>query len=84
MPARPEDSALWDDEYEQRLFAWAAEQVRGRFQDATWRAFWLTAVEGLSGKEAARRLGLTVAAVYLAKSRVMAQLKEQIRVLREE
>lgn len=79
----PEDDAeeLWDLEYQRRLLAWAAAQVRGTIQDSTWQAFWLTAVEGKSGKEVAGRLGMTVAAVYLAKSRVMARLKEQIRHL---
>jgi RNA polymerase sigma-70 factor (ECF subfamily) len=74
----------WDREYERRLFAWAAEQVRGTVQEATWQAFWQTAVDGKSGQEAARCLNLTVAAVYLAKSRVMAKLKEQIRQLQGE
>lgn len=83
--AREEDqAALWDQEHERRLFAWAAEQVRRSFQDSTWQAFWQTAVEGKSGKEVARGLGLTVAAVYLAKSRVMARLKEQIQQLQGE
>jgi RNA polymerase sigma-70 factor (ECF subfamily) len=74
----------WDREYERRLFAWAAEQVRGTVQTATWQAFWQTAVDGKSGQEVARALGMTVAAVYLAKSRVMAKLKEQIRQLQGE
>jgi RNA polymerase sigma-70 factor (ECF subfamily) len=81
QPARDEDQALWDLEYERRLFNWAAEQVRDRFHDSTWRAFWLTAVDGKSGQEVADRLGMTVAAVYLAKSRVMARLREQIQQL---
>src|SRR5205085_7038004 len=70
---------LWEQECERRLFAWAAEQVRPRVQPATWQAFWRPAVDGASGKEVAAELGLTVAAVYLAKSRVMAALREQIR-----
>jgi RNA polymerase sigma-70 factor (ECF subfamily) len=79
LPARAEDqSAWWDQEYEQRVFAWAAEQVRDCFSDSTWRAFWLTAVEGTTGPEAARSLGLSVAAVYLAKGRVTARLKALI------
>jgi RNA polymerase sigma-70 factor (ECF subfamily) len=78
QPARDGDAALWDQEYERRLFRWAAEQVRPRFQDATWQAFWQTAVEGKSGKDVAEALGMTVAAVYLAKSRVMARLREQV------
>ena len=40
------ETALFDTEYRRRLFHWAAEQVRGEFRDSTWKAFWLTAVEG--------------------------------------
>ena len=76
--------AEWDREYERRLFTWAAEQVKGTVQESTWQAFWQTAVEGKAGQEVAQSLGLTVAAVYLAKSRVMARLKEQIRQLQVE
>jgi RNA polymerase sigma-70 factor (ECF subfamily) len=78
LPARDEDRALWDQEYERRLFARAAAQVRGDFQEATWQAFWLTAVDGRAVKDVAGQLGLTVAAVYLARSRVMARLRERI------
>jgi RNA polymerase sigma-70 factor (ECF subfamily) len=55
--------------------------VRPRFQPATWQAFWRTAVDGASGKDVAAELGLTVAAVYLAKGRVMAALREQIQAV---
>ena len=57
---------------------WAAEQVRGHFQETTWRAFWMTAVEGRPAPEVAAELGLSVGAVYIAKSRVLARLREQI------
>jgi RNA polymerase sigma-70 factor (ECF subfamily) len=69
----------WEQQYQRRLFAWGAEQIRGQVQETTWQAFWQTAVEGRGGKDVAAALGLTVAAVHLAKSRVMARLKEQIR-----
>src|SRR5262249_1851113 len=78
QPARPEDRAVWNQEYERRLFHWAAEQVRGHFQDATWQAFYRTAVEGRRGADVAAELGMTVAAVYLAKSRVMARLCQYV------
>jgi RNA polymerase sigma-70 factor (ECF subfamily) len=81
QPAREADWALWDQEYERRLFARAAAEVRGGFHEATWQAFWQTAVGGRAGKDVARDLGLTVAAVYLAKSRVMARLRERIQEL---
>jgi RNA polymerase sigma-70 factor (ECF subfamily) len=80
LPARLEDQTdWWDEEYERRVFAWAADQVRGAFQGSTWQAFWQTAVEGKTGPQVARDLGLSVAAVYLAKGRVMARLKTVIR-----
>jgi RNA polymerase sigma-70 factor (ECF subfamily) len=77
-------SALWDHEHERRLFAWAAELVRGEVQETTWRAFWLTAIESRAGKEVAQSLGISVAAVYLAKSRVMARLKQVVRTVETE
>jgi RNA polymerase sigma factor (sigma-70 family) len=79
QPAREQEEAVWDQEYEQRLFDWAAERVRGDFQETTWQAFWRTAVDGLAPADAARELGLSVGAVYIARSRVLARLREQIR-----
>ena len=85
LPAREEDQAAWwDQEYERRVFAWAAAQVRGSCQESTWQAFRQTALEGKSGPEVARALGMSVAAVYLAKGRVMARLKELIREVQDE
>jgi RNA polymerase sigma-70 factor (ECF subfamily) len=85
VPAREDDHrALWEQEYEAGLFAWAADRVRGTVQDATWQAFWLTAIEGKPGKEAAAQLGVTAAAVYLAKRRVTERLKAEIRRLQGE
>jgi RNA polymerase sigma-70 factor (ECF subfamily) len=85
QPAPGDDpSALWDREYERRVFAYAAEQVRGEFQEATWRAFWLTAVEGKSAREAGAATGMSPGAVYVAKSRVLARLRQQVRRLQDE
>ena len=58
--------------------AYAAEQVRREVQQSTWQAFWKTAVEGRPGKQVADQLGMSLAAVYLAKSRVIARLKEKV------
>jgi RNA polymerase sigma-70 factor (ECF subfamily) len=76
QPDRATDElAEWETDYERQLFAWAAERVRGEVQESTWQAFWQTAVEGRSGQDVAAGLNISVAAVYLAKSRVMARLK---------
>jgi RNA polymerase sigma-70 factor (ECF subfamily) len=79
-----EDAAsAWDREYDRQLFAWASEQVRGEFQAATWQAFWQTAVEGKNAREVGAALGLSPGAVYVAKSRVLARLREQIQQVQD-
>jgi RNA polymerase sigma-70 factor (ECF subfamily) len=83
QPVPDADEATWQREYEWQLLHAAAEQIRDSFQPTTWQAFWQTAVEGQSPKAVAQGLGLTVAAVYLAKSRIMARLRAQVRQLEE-
>jgi RNA polymerase sigma-70 factor (ECF subfamily) len=84
LPAPDDDESLWQREYEQRLFDWAAEQVRQDCEEKTWQAFWRTAVEGQSGQEAAQALGMSPAAVYLAKRRVMDRLREYLRQVEDD
>jgi RNA polymerase sigma-70 factor (ECF subfamily) len=76
-------AAEWENEWERRLFAWACAQVRRDVAASTWQAFWRTAVDDLPGKQVAAELGLSVAAVYMARSRVFARLKELIRSVQE-
>jgi RNA polymerase sigma-70 factor (ECF subfamily) len=83
VPARAEED-VWNRDYERQLFLLAVERVRPAFSEATWQAFQLAAVEGKSGQEVAEALGISVAAVYLAKSRVMVKLKAEVRRLQEE
>lgn len=66
----------WDADYRAALLAWAYEQVRAHCAEPTWRAFWLTTVEGVGGEAAAQQLGMSIGAVYVAKSRVLTRLKE--------
>lgn len=72
------DAEVWDLECRRRLFAWACERVRPTVAPATWQAFWRTAVDGASGETVAKETGLTAAAVYLAKSRVLAKLRQMV------
>jgi RNA polymerase sigma factor (sigma-70 family) len=72
---------LWDLEYRKHVFAWAAEEVRGAVEPNTWQAFWQTAALGKQAQDVARGLGMTVAAVYMARSRVQARLKEAVQAI---
>ena len=76
-----EELFLFEGEYRRRLFAWASERVRAEFRPKTWSAFWAAGVEGRDPKDVAGALGITVGAVYIAKSRVMARLKREIEEL---
>src|SRR5262245_1621513 len=82
----PEATAAesWDLECRRRLFAWACNRVRPTVSAATWAAFWRTSVGDASGETVARETGLTPAAVYLAKSRVLAKLRRVVAEVEEE
>jgi RNA polymerase sigma-70 factor (ECF subfamily) len=78
-PAMPDDALqLEETEYRQHLVARAAELMRTEFEPATWQACWKLAVEGRPAADVARELGLTVNAVYLAKSRVLSRLRREL------
>jgi RNA polymerase sigma-70 factor (ECF subfamily) len=55
----------------------ALELVRGEFAERTWQAFWQTVVDGRSPVDIAADLGVSPAAVRMAKSRVLHRLKEE-------
>ena len=66
------------EQFDLELLALARTQVQGRVDAQTWEAFRLTAEEDLSGAAAAQQLGMTVAAVFKAKSRVQQMLRDEV------
>ncbi|MFT5301729.1 MAG: RNA polymerase sigma factor (sigma-70 family) [Mariniblastus sp.] len=79
--ATPESSAeteLFDLEHERQVFAWAAEKVRHSFKPKSWQAFWMTAVANRSIDDVAAELEISKGAIYIARSRVMAKLKQKV------
>ncbi len=78
-PLQPdEESTLWAEEWQKRLLDWAAKRIRHEVRELTWEAFWQTAVEGKDPDEVAAALRMSVGAVYIAKSRVIARLRREI------
>jgi RNA polymerase sigma factor (sigma-70 family) len=65
-------------ELKRHAFLWLAHEVRSEFQSNTWRAFWRTAVENHSIQNTANDLGMSVGSVYIARSRVMARLRQRV------
>jgi RNA polymerase sigma-70 factor (ECF subfamily) len=75
-PVEPE--AWWEAEYRELLVARALELMQSEFQPTTWKACWEMVVSGRSGAEVAMELGLSVDAVYAAKSRVLRRLRQEL------
>ncbi len=65
-------------EYRRYLIGRALKLMRDEFQPSTWRAFWECAAEGRTAAVVAGRLGITVDAVYAAKSRVLRRLRQEL------
>lgn len=80
-PARDDDGpdAEWEREYQRRLTERAMDRVKGEFQPAMWQAFWGTAVDGKPAGEVGSELKMSPGAVYVAKSRVLARLRDEVR-----
>ncbi len=84
IPATQQQAVPHTDEgQEHELLDTALRRVQGRVKPSTWEAFRLTAIEGLTGVEAARRMGIRVAHVFVAKHRVLKMLQEEIRLLED-
>lgn len=67
-----------EERFDQELLADAQARVQQRVEPHTWEAFRLTAMEGESGALVAARLGMKVATVFKAKSKVQKLLQEEV------
>jgi RNA polymerase sigma-70 factor (ECF subfamily) len=81
VEARDDLAGLLAAEFDRELLEEAMARVRLRVEARTWDAFCLTALEGLSGAEAAARVGMEVATAFKAKSKVQKMLQEEVRKL---
>jgi RNA polymerase sigma-70 factor (ECF subfamily) len=80
VPADEAQASSADDGATERviLLRSALEEVRPEFEPNTWNAAMRTAVEGQPAADVAAALGMTPAAVYIAKSRVLARLRQEL------
>jgi RNA polymerase sigma-70 factor (ECF subfamily) len=67
----------WDEEHDRYVLNCLLDLVEEEFEPTTLRAFRRLAIDGASGAEAAQELGLSVAAVYVAKSRVLQRIRQE-------
>lgn len=79
-----EHSREFQQEYQKQVFLWAARRIQLEFKPNTWQAFWKTAVEGSPVQQIASELQMTTGAIYVARSRVMKRLSEEVQKRSEE
>src|SRR5262249_12188891 len=67
----------WDEEHDRYVLGCLLDAVHEEFEPATLRAFRRLALDGAGGAEVAQELGMSVAAVYMAKSRVLQRILQE-------
>ena len=83
-PDADDGAETWEVEYQRRVAAMAMERIKSEFQENTWQAFLMTAVEGIPAADVAKTVGLSPGAVYVAKSRVLARLKLEVEAIQRQ
>ena len=68
---------FWQN-YRRQLMHWAAAQVKPHVAETTWKAFWMTTMEGHTADKVAVTLGITRGNVYAAKFRVINRLQKLV------
>ena len=77
-PARDDFARRMEEEADREILELAAEKVRDRVMPHTWEVFKLLAVDGMTGREAAAKTGMTVPAAMVARSKVARMLREEV------
>jgi RNA polymerase sigma-70 factor (ECF subfamily) len=83
-PGSLELDAIWEGEWRENLLRTALERMKQSVNPAHYEMYHLHVVQGLTPRETARALGVSRAAVYLAKHRVGRLLKKEIQRLENE
>ena len=79
-PASLNLDAIWEGEWRENLLRAALERVKQTVNPAHYEMYHLHVVQGLTPRETARALGVSTAAVYLARHRVGRRLKKEMQL----
>lgn len=76
--------AEWSSEFQDHLLRVALERIEPNFEPINWQAFCRTWLDHRPAPEVAAELGITPATVYVAKSRGLQRLREELLALAED
>lgn len=68
---------IWNEEHDQHVLSELLSLVKPQFSEQTWQAFSKVALEGGRADEVAKELGISLNAVFIAKSRVLSKLRQE-------
>ena len=80
----PESDTLWTEGFQARVLEVALVRCRPDFEETTWRLFERLWVDGESARTVAEELDVPLGSVYVAKSRVLKRLREEVTTLAED
>lgn len=69
-------SQLWNRQHDQHVLRALLERIRPTVSEPMWQAFRRAALDDTPPAEVANDLGITINQVYIARSRIMARLRE--------
>lgn len=70
-------SKLWDQQHDRHVMARLLKDIEPQLTPSTWQAFRGVVLDGKHEETIAKELGLSVNAVFIAKSRVLARLRRE-------
>ena len=80
----PRLASEWDQTLMEEMTRVAMLKVAGQVEPKTWQAFEATWIHGKPAPEVAGEMGIPVAHVYLAKSRVLARIRRELLLLADD
>lgn len=79
-----EDTKNWDEHFHSELLRLAIMRIRPDFEDETWRIFEQLWFEDKLPADVAKTFGIHMGSVYVAKSRVLKRLREEVLMLSDD
>jgi RNA polymerase sigma-70 factor (ECF subfamily) len=70
-------SREWEEEHDRVILRRLLEMVKPQFEPSSWQAFQRLALDGAPSETVAGELGMSINAVQIAKSRILARLRQE-------